>query len=77
MAFGISRTAKPSLANVALSDQVFGKLSTPAMFVYCGATGELWFNQNGSAPGEGIGGGVIAVLDAGPAVLPITSIGLF
>lgn len=77
VAFGISRTAKPSLANVALSDQVFGKLSTPAMFVYCGATGELWFNQNGSAPGEGIGGGVIAVLDAGPAVLPITSIGLF
>ena len=61
--FGSSATATLSIAKNA---KAFAKaLTSPNDFIYLKSTGELYFNENGTAPGFGTGG-LFAVLDNKP-----------
>jgi Ca2+-binding RTX toxin-like protein len=61
-AFGIDSKTNPAIAKIADSKDLDVAMGSSSTFVYDSSTGNLYWNQNGSAAGAG-SGGVFAVLD--------------
>ena len=70
-AFGMDVNTVSSLATITSSGQLTSALATSNTFIYDNTNGNLYWNQNGSAAGAGIGG-IFAVLDNKAAITAST-----